>query len=129
MRKHAVPLTVALISLFILLLGWGNYLFLKIGAEHLVLAVEKIQTSVEAEDWDMANSLLSQTESAWQKTRVYWPIMVHHAEMDRIEECINRLKSFLVYEKKADALAEIYQLIYSIKHIPEKEAFTLQNIF
>ncbi len=54
--------------------------------------------------------------------------LIHHQEMDRIEESVSKLHSYLHNRVSADAEAEIYNLKHFIKHIPEKEAFSIQNI-
>jgi len=129
LKKYTVPLSLFLLTLFILLLGWGNYLFLFKGSQNLLKSVEKLELAVEQENWDKANTLLTEFRTAWQKVDRYWPMLVHHEEMDRIEESINKLKSYIKYKDTPQAMAELYNLNYYIKHIPQKEAFNLRNIF
>ena len=56
-------------------------------------------------------------------------MLIHHQEMDRIEECMNKIKSYLEYQDSSKSEAELYNMIFYIKHIPKKEALNLQNIF
>ena len=128
-KKYSVPLSLLALALLILLFGWGNYLFLLQGSRDLLASVEKLEQAVEQNNWESAGNCLNEIRTAWQKVDRYWPMLVHHEEMDRIEESMNKLKSYIKYKDSAQTLAELYNLYYYIKHIPQKEAFNLQNIF
>lgn len=128
-RKYAVPLSLLLLLSLIILVGIGNYCLLNRDARILLDSVRKVQEAVEKDNWQEARTYFHETRSSWQKMRAYWPMTVHHQEMDRIEESMNKLKSYLRHENKTEAMAEMYNLIYFIKHIPQKEAFNLQNVF
>jgi len=129
MKKHTVPL--ALLALLALLLfgGWGNYYLLKRDASELTAAAGKLQRLLTAADWEEAGKQLKTTAVKWEKSKRYWPMLIHHQEMDRIEESVNRLKSYLDHQDSSMAEAELNNLIFYIEHIPEKEALSLQNIF
>ena len=128
-KKYAVPIALLLLLSLILLAGWGNYLFLKMDAAALSDAVKKIQASVEKNNWDDARSHFKETLKIWEQSSNYWPMLIHHQEMDRIEESMNRIKSYLEYQDSSMSQAELYNLIFYIRHIPEKESLNLQNVF
>ena len=128
-KKYFVQMSLNSVSFIILLAGWGNYRFLLAGARDLLAEVDNLQRIVEQEDWEQATASLDGVISTWQKTKKYWPMLIHHEEMDRIEESMNKIKSYIKYKDTAQTMAELYNLAYFIKHIPQKEAFNLQNIF
>ncbi|MCR4441487.1 MAG: DUF4363 family protein [Peptococcaceae bacterium] len=127
-RDHLVPLALFFLALSIILLGWGNYLLLDRDSRDLLESVGKMRQAVENGGWDDAQKTLDEARQKWQKINRYWPMLVHHEEIDRIEESINKLKSYLAHEDKTESMAELYSLGYFLKHIPQKEAFTLRNI-
>lgn len=128
-KDYAVPLILILLSSAILLSGWGTYHLLNKGSQSLLVPVEKILEAVENDNWDTTEENIKKTGMVWKQVSKYWPMLIHHEEMDRIEESMNKLKSYLKHRDKNQALAELYNLIYYIKHIPQKEAFNLRNIF
>lgn len=127
-RNYAVPVLLIILSSAILLSGWGTYHLLNQGSKALLIPAEKILAAVEHENWEITEKYLEDTFTVWEHTGKYWPLLIHHKEMDSIEESMNKLKSYLKHQDKNLALAELYNLIYYIKHIPQKEAFNLQNI-
>lgn len=128
-NDYAMPLILILLSSIILLSGWGTYHLLNKDSQSLLVPVERILEAVEDGNWDKTEESMTETAIVWKQVRKYWPMLIHHQEMDRIEESINKLKSYLKHKDNNQALAELYNLIYYIKHIPQKEAFNLQNIF
>lgn len=128
-RDFLIPISLILASLLILLSGWGIYLLLDKDSKNLLEPVQQILVSVENNSWEKTDEYLKKTNEIWERINTYWPLLINHKEMDQIEESINRLKSYLKQKDKTQSLAELYNLIYFIKHIPQKEAFNLQNIF
>lgn len=124
-----VPLALIMLLTLLLLMGWGNVYILEKGASSLMETAEKMRGSIEKENWQEAKSLYLETEKSWSKLRSFWPMLIHHQEMDRIEESMEKLKSYLHYQEPGDSMAELYSLIKYIRHIPEKEKLNLQNIF
>lgn len=128
-KKHYVPLTLFLLLLFLLGLGWGMNHFLKSTANTLQQTAQKIETAVTQNNWSQAKITFAQTQKEWEQIRQYWPLLIHHQEMDRIEECLAKMKSYLKHEDSNNTLAEIYVLLSYIQHIPESKTLNLQNIF
>ncbi len=128
MKSWSVPLALFLLIALIVSLGYGSYHLLQKGAADLLLPVERIKESVLREDWESAEKHFRETVNTWQTENKYWPILINHQEMDNIEECLNSLKSHLHYKSSNEAVVELYNLIFYIKHIPEKESLNLKNI-
>ncbi|PKM88024.1 MAG: hypothetical protein CVU87_08465 [Firmicutes bacterium HGW-Firmicutes-12] len=128
-RDYLVPISLFLVGLLILTSGWGTYFLLDKDSMKLLAPVEEILVSIENNNWKEVNQHLNIINQIWEEVSVYWPMLIHHQEMDRIEESLNKLKSYLLHQDKNQAMAELYNLIYFIKHIPQKEAFNIQNVF
>jgi NurA-like 5'-3' nuclease len=98
-------------------------------AQNLLTSIEKVDSSAKENKWVEADQAFKDTEKKWTSIKKYWPLLIHHQEMDRIEECMSKLKSYIQYHEKSDTLAEIYVLDRYIQHIPENKSLNLQNIF
>ncbi|MGI6588780.1 MAG: DUF4363 family protein [Peptococcia bacterium] len=129
LRKFYVPIALLTLLLFLLSLGWGMIKILEKSADTLLRSTQKVESFVNNQSWEEAKKAFQQTKREWAQIRQYWPLLIHHQEMDRIEECIAKIKSYLHHEDSNNALAEIYVLISYIQHIPENKTLNLQNIF
>jgi hypothetical protein len=128
-QKYFVPLALIMLLLFLLSLGWGMNVFLDRSAALLLKATQKIELAIKEANWTKAKKHFQQTKKEWDEVRKYWPLLIHHQEMDRIEESFAKIKSYLDHQDSNHALAEIYVLHSYIQHIPESKALSLQNIF
>ncbi len=129
LQKLYVPLALLILLLFLLSLGWGIIKFLEKSADTLLQSTQKVESLITSRKWQEAEKTFQQTKQEWARIRQYWPLLIHHQEMDRIEECIAKIKSYLHHKDSNNALAEIYVLISYIQHIPENKTLNLQNIF
>lgn len=129
LRKLAVPFALLVLLFFLLGLGWGMNIILENSAAVLLNSARQIETSLLAQNWSGANSAYQKTKKEWDEIRQYWPLLIHHQEMDRIVESLAKLKSYLRHEDSNNALAETYVLLSYIQHIPESKSLNLQNIF
>lgn len=129
MKKYAVPLALTALLLFLVGFGWVVYIFLENSANDFLASAQEVLPPLKQEEWEKAGELFAQTEKNWLKISKYWPMLINHQEMDRIEESIAKLKGYLENKDKTEAQAELQVLIHYIRHIPKKEALNLQNIF
>lgn len=128
-NKYTVPVVLTVLALLIFLSGWGNYYLLEKDASRMLVYIERIEEAVRSGTWPTSQKHLRDMKKTWDNINRYWPMLVHHQEMDRIEESMNKLEIYLQQADITQALAELYNLRHCIKHIPAKEAFNLQNIF
>lgn len=123
-----VPLALLLLLLFLLLSGVGTIYFLHWGAESLLEPAERMETLIKEGNWEAAETSYQEIKKEWSRLRITWPMLIHHQEMDRIDDSLSKLKSYLGSQDQKDSLAELYTLMRFIEHIPQKEKFILQNI-
>lgn len=129
LQKLFVPLALISLLLFLLSLGWGMIILLEKSAATLLISTEKVHSFVNNSNWSEAEKAFHEAEMKWSHIREYWPLLIHHQEIDRIEECFGKIKSYLAHQDSSNTLAEIYVLISYIQHIPENKRLNLQNIF
>lgn len=127
---HAYSIPLALLLLLVLLVsgGWGIEKALAVSAGALEKSAQNTISSAQAGQWEKANAGFDEMEQYWHKIRKFWPMLIHHQEMDRIEESMSKIKSYLRHRESSDAEAELNNLIHYIQHIPEKEEFNFQNV-
>ena len=65
----------------------------------------------------------------WDQISKIWATIVSHQELDQIEISIISAKKAIENEDKDNAVIELGKLEFLLKHIIEKEALLLKNIF
>jgi len=128
-RDYLVPLSLIILLLLLVSAGWGANRFLELGADSLVVIAEDLQTEIYGQEWSKAQITFAEVKKNWQQMSKYWPMLIHHQEMDRIEESLTKLEVYLLYQEPSDAQAELRTLVKLIQHIPKKEILNLKNLF
>ena len=83
---------------------------------------------------DCQNSLESivareEVQEKWDKTKNKWAALIDHQEIDNIEETMHRVEMLIGDpEEKVELLSELNKLGFYLEHIPEREAFSLENV-
>ena len=71
-----------------------------------------------------------------EKITNYWELRhdklayyIEHNELEKVEDNLTSLNSLISTEEYAEAIKELDKSIFILKHIEEKYAFNLENIF
>ncbi|MCQ1528163.1 DUF4363 family protein [Lutispora saccharofermentans] len=120
---YTVILTLAIIGSGIFTIN-----MLKKDAEALYNFVLEMESDIMAEKWEDAGEKGDKLHNQWKKYKKVWPMLIDHLEIDNLDIQISELESFLISRDKTQALSKLSILKLLVKHIPEKESFTLQNI-
>ncbi len=130
-NKHdlIIPLILVLILFLLIGTGWSINYFLTKGVHQLVPAAENLQALIFKEQWDKALVSFHQLKDTWREMSKYWPLVIHHQDLNQIEECLAKLEMYLQYQVPHHSQAELETLITFIRYIPERESWTLKNIF
>ncbi|MEA4960722.1 DUF4363 family protein [Lutispora sp.] len=118
------------IILTLAIIGSGIFTInmLKKDAEILYDFVLEMESDIMSEKWDDAGEKGDKLHNQWKKYKKVWPMLIDHLEIDNLDIHISELESFLISRDKTQALSKLSILKLLVKHIPEKESFTLQNI-
>jgi len=98
-------------------------------SEELGRKIAEIEKLAQSEDWDKTMEILDSLKEDWEKTKSTWSMLIDHIEIDNIETSLTKVSKYVEFKQAAYALAEISTLKQYIEHIPEKERFSLENIF
>ena len=58
-----------------------------------------------------------------------WAILIDHTEIDNIDMALAKIEQYIKTGEKGLALGELSSLELLIRHIPDKEKLSLENIF
>ena len=94
--------------------------------------VDEIDDLIEIVDEDKINESIEVREKVqekWDNTKNKWAALIDHEEIDNIEESMHRVEMLIGDpEEKVELLSELNRLRFYLKHIPEREAFSLENV-
>ena len=121
---------IAMIGL-ILFIGLGIYTQNQLvkTSLHFTKEIKKIDALIEQQQWKPASKKLFVFQNHWKKTKPFWAMLIIHREMDSIDEALIRTKKAVQSKNASEAQMELGSLKHYIQHIPERERFSLVNIF
>ncbi|MCR4434875.1 MAG: DUF4363 family protein [Clostridiales bacterium] len=117
--------------LLVLIIGSGIYMnkSLEQTSKRLESNIMQIEDAAKSNDWEKARQHLGSIKTSWGKSQKSWTMLIDHTEIDNIDDTLTRLEGFIDSENTPLTLGEAASLRQYVKHIPEKEAFNLRNIF
>lgn len=123
--------TLVIISLFVVILLSGilSLIYLNGSSHKLEKSIDAASISVTNKQWDSAAKNLKEFEDKWESAKFSWSILLDHFEIDNIDNSFIKSKKYVESEDFPSALAELEALKQYIKHIPQKESFSIKNIF
>ncbi len=80
------------------------------------------------ENWNNAADMLPYIEEEWEQTSRVLSILMDHQEVDNVNSSLYKMMEYVKLREKNMALAEISTLKHIINHIPDKAAFSIDNI-
>jgi len=106
---------------------WTNHL-LEESSVLLLKSVDSVSAELENNHWEQAASLTEKLDNDWEKQKKWWPVILNHQEIDNIDFALGRVKEYVAARDPAMSMGQLSELRIMIRHIPEKEALTLENI-
>ncbi len=98
-------------------------------AQHFTREIKNIEALIEQQQWKPAAKKLIAFQNQWKKAKPFWAMLIIHREMDSIDEALIRTKKAVQSKNSSEAQMELGSLKHYIQHIPERERFSLVNIF
>lgn len=114
----------------LLLLGvcLGSYFYLVSSADRVLDIIPEIEEAVEEGDWAEANEEFDEAKDIWDKHKNIWQCFLVHQEIDDIESAFMKLQGYIETESTEESLSSLYDLAYSIDHVPDTERISIYNI-
>jgi HAMP domain-containing protein len=90
--------------------------------------LQMVEKAIETGNWPKASQELEAVQKNWQKIKPVWSLLLHHREIDAIEQALIRTKRSIQAQDETAARVEQGSLGEYIEHIPKREKFSLVNI-
>jgi hypothetical protein len=97
-------------------------------SKHLDYDINKVNFDLTKQHWDQTLKELQTIKEKWQRTKPLWAMLLHHNEIDSIDQALIRALIAIQCKDYSEAQIELGSLQHFIQHIPEHEKFSLVNI-
>lgn len=115
-------------SMVVSLSFWSNHM-LKVSTVKLMKSIDEVVRDIEKGNWEGARQKMTGLEKDWDREAGWWPTLLDHQEMDNIEFAMARVEKYVETRDTALSLGQLSELKLMLRHIPEKEALSVKNIF
>lgn len=122
-----VVVTILILVLFFSCSLYFNH-YINVSSEKIIDMIEELEEAVEKKGWEEAQSHMREAKETWNDIKKVWLIILEHYEIDKIDIVMARLQQFINIEKETEALGEIAELKGLVKHVVEKEIFSIANL-
>lgn len=122
-------ITLALLCALIIGASFYTSAVLSNDAKKLEDEINAIEESINKADWASAENGLMTIQEEWPKVENTWAILLDHIEIDNIDTSLLRMSKYVETKNVSMAISEISVLRQFVKHIPEKESFSIKNVF
>ena len=133
MKKEIIVCIIIVIAIIVGNIVTQNYTVKSIGI--LSEELEELKKDViEAEDngEEVNENIKNKKEEIkkeWENRHDKLAYFIEHDELEKVETDLTALNSFIETKEYAEAISELDKCVFVLKHIEDKYAFNLQNLF
>jgi len=131
MGKETIICIIIVIAIVISNIVTQNYTIDSV--KELTDDLTELKSELEKQEDDISQenikNKIQETEDNWKDRHEKLAYYIEHDELEKVETNITALKSFIVANEYAEAVSELDKSVFVLKHIEDKYAFNLQNIF
>lgn len=130
MLKESIICIVLVIAIFI-----GNNVtqnYTKESAKELSNMLNELKENIlniEGEDSNQLKDKMKGIKEEWESRFNKLAYYIEHDELEKVENNLTGISSFIEMEEYAEAISELDKGVFVLKHIQDKYAFSLENIF
>lgn len=130
MWKETIICIVLIIAIVI-----GNYItqdYTKESVTELSNKLNELKESIFITEEQDAYKLKDKIESVkqeWESRHDKLAYYIEHDELEKVENNLTGINSFIEMNEYAEAVSELDKGVFVLKHIEDKYAFNLENIF
>ncbi len=130
MREIGIIIVVVII---IVVASWLVQNYIEKTSDEITFQLEELKSQIkQSKTNNNKEEAVKTAESAlqkWEEVSKNWSMVVVHEELDKIELSLLEVKAAVETESYDDSLEEIDKSIFLVRHIKEKEALKIKNIF
>lgn len=124
--KQWIILIVCLV--IILFAGIWQICYLEKTARYTLSDIEYVKNAAINGDFKLAKEGAENIENTWSNVENVWHIFIDSNEINKVEETINLIKSYIDEEDKEEVIVHSNELNRMINYIVKNQEVNLQNV-
>lgn len=112
----------------ILGVGIWQVCYLKKTALYTLSDIEYVRNAAKNENFKLAKKGAENIEKTWNNVEKSWHIFIDANEIDRVEEHIESIKSYIDEEDKEEVIANLNELNRLFNFIVKKQKVKIENV-
>ena len=127
MFKESIICIVIIFAIFV-----GNFItqdYTKNTVEELTEELSSLRDKILQENSETLNKTLENVNNKWQEKHDKLAYYIEHNELEKIETEITSFKSNIENKEYKKSIEDIDKTMFLLKHVEDRYAFNLENIF
>ncbi len=124
--KQWIILIICLV--FIVGVGVWQVCYLEKTALYTLADIEYVKNAANNENFKLAKKGAENIEKTWNNVEKSWHIFIDANEIDRVEEHIESIKSYIEEEDKEEVIANLNELNRLFSFIVKKQKVKIENV-
>ena len=112
----------------ILGVGFWQVCYLEKTALYTLSDIEYVKNAAKNENFKLAKKGAENIEKTWNNVEKSWHIFIDANEIDRVEEHIESIKSYIDEEDKEEVIANLNELNRLLSFIVKKQKVKIENV-
>ena len=134
MKKEIIVCIIIVIAIIVGNIVTQNYTVKSIGIlseelEELKKYVIEAEENGEEEVNENIKNKKEEMKKEWENRYDKLAYFIEHDELEKVKTDLTALNSFIETTEYAEAISELDKCVFVLKHIEDKYAFNLQNVF
>ena len=133
MKKEIIVCIIIVIAIIVGNIVTQNYTVKSIGILSEELEELKKDVIEEEDNGEEVNENIKnkkeEIKKEWKNRHDKLAYFIEHDELEKVETDLTALNSFIETKEYAEAISELDKCVFVLKHIEDKYAFNLQNVF
>lgn|SRR5574344_425790 len=121
-------LTLIICILLLVISGVWQINYLDKTADYTLSDIEYVKNCADNGNFELAKEGTENIERTWNNVKTVWHIFVDSSEVDKVEEHITQLKSYIDEEDKEQIIANANELNRVVNYIVKKQEIKIGNI-
>lgn len=134
MKKEIIVCIIIVIAIIVGNIVTQNYTVKSIGIlseelEELKKDIIEAEENGEEEVNENIKNKKEEIKKEWENRHDKLAYFIEHDELEKVKTDLTALNSFIETKEYAEAISELDKCVFVLKHIEDKYAFNLQNVF
>lgn len=133
MKKEIIVCIIIVIAIIVGNIVTQNYTVKSIGILSEELEELKKDVIEEEDNGEEVNENIKnkkeEIKKEWENRHDKLAYFIEHDELEKVKTDLTALNSFIETKEYAEAISELDKCVFVLKHIEDKYAFNLQNVF